>query len=297
MQYKLPLNHKKKHIGILLVCLGLLQIKLINGDHLIKQAYGFVTSNKYVSYPQVILDKSGIPLVNYSGNIGLQRNPLTVAIFAQNLYDEYIKSGNDTSKKVFLNDINWLTTHAASYGNYSILEYKFPYPLYELHSPWRSAMAQSASLPVLARAYQLTGNGIYLEIAKKLTNSFFVDVKDGGVTYKTPNGGWWYEEYAGDTGTRTSILSGMLYTVLKLHDYYNLTNDPTSKYLFDKGVLSLIKNLPLYDINRVLFDDLQGHIASPNRLKTNLGYLEELYHLTGQQIFKFYHDRWDTSIK
>lgn len=293
----MSINQKKKHIGLLLVCLGLLQIKLIDGDHLTIQVYGSVISNKHVSYPQVILDKSGIPLVNYSANIGLQRNPLTVAIIAQNLYDEYIKSGNDTSKEIFLNNTNWLSTHAASYGNYSILEYKFPYPLYELHSPWRSAMAQSASLPVLVRAYQLTGNGNYLEIAKKLTNSFFVDIKQGGVTLKTPNSGWWYEEYAGDNGTKTPILSGMLYTVLKLHDYYNLTNNPIPKYLFDKGLISLIKNLPLYDKNRVSFDDLQGHIASPNRLKTNLGYLEELYHLTRQQVFKFYHDRWETSVK
>ena len=294
MWYMLSFNQKKKHIGILLVCLiiSLLEIELIDGNHLTKPVYGFVISNKYVSNPHVILDKSGIPLVNYSASIGLQRNPLTVANFAQHFYGEYVKSGNDTSKKLFLNNINWLSTDAVSYGNYSILQYKFSYPFYGLHSPWRSAMAQSAALPVLIRAYQITGNGDYLELAKKLTNSFFVDVKHGGITYKTPNNGWWYEEYAGNTNTSTTILSGMLYTVLKLHDYYNLTNDPLSKYVFDQGVLSLTKNLPLYDKNRVSYDDLQGHIASPDRLKFNLGYLEELYHLTRQQIFKFYHDRW-----
>ncbi len=323
MRSTLSSNKKKRQIGILIVYfgIGLLLVNSVDAALLMKPTYGTPVINKQLKSPIVILDNSSVPLVNYGDNIGLQRNPLTVANFALTYYNDYVKYGNDTSKKAFLSNTNWLLNDSASrgthsileyrlayppyslvnntvyQGNYSILEYKFPYPLYGLAAPWRSAMAQSAALPVLSRAHEITGNGKYLELAKMLTNSFFVEVKDGGVTYKTPNSGWWYEEYAGNRSTGTGILSGMLYTVLKIHDYYNLTKDPASKYLFDKGVLSLTKNLSRYDYkNGTSYDDLQGHVAFPARLKTNLSYLNELYHLTKEQVFKLYHDKWESSL-
>ena len=54
-------------------------------------------------------------------------------------------------------------------------------------------MAQAQAIQVLIRAYELTHELKYLNSAKKLLSSFFVEVEDGGVTYKTPNEGWWFE--------------------------------------------------------------------------------------------------------
>ncbi|PWU80633.1 MAG: hypothetical protein DLM72_11205 [Candidatus Nitrosopolaris wilkensis] len=288
-----------------------------------RPAHGILSANNQSITPQIVLDRSNVPMVNYGDNIGLQRNPLTVAKFALTYYDDYLKSGNDTFKKAFLNSTNWLLNDSVSHGNrtileyrltyppyslvnktvyqgnYSILEYKFPYPLYGLAAPWISAMAQGETLPVLTRAYEITGNGKYLELAKQVLNSFFVEVEDGGVSYKTPHDGWWYEEYAGNRITGTGILSGMMYTVLRIHDYYNLTKDSTAKYLFEQGVLSLTKNLSRYDYKNGTssYDDLLGHVSFPTRLKTNVSYLDQLYHLTKQPVFKLYHDKWGISLK
>jgi hypothetical protein len=149
------------------------------------------------------------------------------------------------------------------------------------------------------RAYELTGNTKYLELARMILNSFFVEVKDGGVTYKTPNGGWWYEEYGGNRSSATGILSGMMSTVLGIHDYYDLTKDPDAKYIFDQGVLALTKSLSRYDYKNgtSMYDDLLGHVASPYFLKANVNMLGQLYDLTKQGVFKVYHDKWQKSIK
>jgi uncharacterized protein YyaL (SSP411 family) len=50
-------------------------------------------------------------------------------------------------------------------------------------------MAQGRALQALIKAHEVTGQNKYLDSAKMLLNSFFVELKDGGVTYKTPTDG------------------------------------------------------------------------------------------------------------
>lgn len=317
-------NKIKKQIGISIIyfCVTLMLARYADDGLLMKPAYGIPSVNNQPITPRIILDNSSVPMVNYGDNIGVQRNPLTVTNFALTYYNDYMKYGNDTFRKAFLNNTNWLLNESVphgihsilqyrlayppyllvnrtlSQGNYSILEYKFQYPLFGLDSPWGSALAQAQALPVLIRAHDITGNARYLELAKMILNSFYVEVKDGGVTYKTPNDGWWYEEYAGNRSVGTGILSGMMHTVLGIHDYYNLTKDPAAKYLFDQGVLALTKNLPRYDYKNGTssYNDLLGHVASPDRLKINVNLLAQLYALTKQEVFKLYQDKWENSL-
>ena len=74
-----------------------------------------------------------------------------------------------------------------------LLPYKFGWAYYNVTPPWYSSMAQAEALPILIEAYNLTGSQNYLDTANGILNSFFLDVKDGGVTYKTNDSGWWYE--------------------------------------------------------------------------------------------------------
>ena len=59
------------------------------------------------SYNPVVIDNMGIPYVDYGTihgiYIGLQRNPVTVAIKAFDYYNEYRKTGSDIAKKFFIN--------------------------------------------------------------------------------------------------------------------------------------------------------------------------------------------------
>lgn len=183
-------------------------------------------------------------------------------------------------------------------AKFSILQYNFPWPIYGMKPPWRSAMAQAQALNVLVRAHEITADNKYIHTAKMLLNSFFVEVKNGGVTYKTPKDGWWYELYAGDNASQPRVLNGMMYTLVALEDYYNHTRDKDSKFLFDQGIIALKKNLPLYDTNGSSGTDFYYDIMkTPNKFEYHIAVihlLAQLYEITHEELLKAYHDKWST---
>lgn len=274
--------------------ISLLLPKFIEDTWSVRAAYSQTLKKRPSS--TIKLDNSSIPLVNYSKlggiYIGLQRNPITVAHEALYLSK---KDGGTSSKQPFLNNANWLVDNAKRYGNYSILEYNFPWPPYNLKAPWRSGLAQGEALPVLIRAYEITGQTKYLDSAKMLLNSFFVDVKNGGVTYKSPQDGWWFAEYAGDGGMDPKGITAMMQIMLDIYDYYNKTHDNNAKYVFDQGKLGLAKNLPHYDSTNGTLpenNDILGNAASLGSHNVHVELLGHLYDITKGQFFKAYHDKW-----
>ena len=293
----------QKQIVILVVSLF---IAFLVSKYLEVSATGMIMTlyTKFTGKIVRIIDSSGIPLVNYGyvggTYIGAQRNPITISDEALTYYDKYKGSNDDVYfKELLINNANWLVYNAVSHSNYSILEYKFPWPNYDLEPPWRSGMAQGRALDVLTKAHEITGQNKYLDSAKMLLNSFFVEVKDGGVTYKTPKDGWWYELYAGNGGKEPRVLNGMMFTLLGIYKYYEYTHDNNAKYLFDQGVLALKKNLPHYEYYKgsySTYDVLDNRKpAAPNYHKIHVEYLGLLYNITKEQIFKEYHDKWENS--
>ena len=91
----------------------------------------------------------------------------------------------------------------------------------------------------MALADNISNESKFLDNAKQFMNAFYVEARDGGVTYKTPNDGWWYEEYASRDGLHPRILNGMMATLRDLHAYYIDTGDEEAKLLFNKGILAL----------------------------------------------------------
>jgi len=248
--------------------------------------------------PSVTSANSSIPVTDYGyvNNIyiGPQINPLEVSTTAYDNYSLYIKTHDEYAKQIFLNGANWLVKNAVSVGNYSILEYHFPWPEYNLKDPWRSGMAQALAIKTLIKAHQVTSDIRYLDAAKKLLNSFFVEVKSGGVTYKTPNDGWWYEEYAGLGGKEPRVLNGMMYSLLGIYDYYRYTNDSKAKFLFDKGISALKENLQSYDYEKYFYSysDVFRTPSSLSSHNRSVHLLDIIYNVTKDDIFRIYHDRW-----
>jgi hypothetical protein len=207
------------------------------------------------------------------------------------LYSDYQQTGNQTSKQYLINNADWLVKNSRNYGNYSLLEYYFPYPTYEMPVPWRSGMAQGQGIQAMICAYKITNNTEYLDVAKLFLNSFFVEVKDGGVTYKNEEG-WWYEEYSHENGTNPHVLNGMMFSVLGIYDYYQLTNDSESKFLFERGISSLKHNLPKFDRNAYSNYDILGNVASKYYHDIHISQTQQLYDITAEKIFIKFNERW-----
>lgn len=93
-------------------------------------------------------------------------------------------------------------------------------------------MAQGEALRVMGLAYKETNDTKYLHTGKQLLHSFYVLEDDVGIAVKTKDNGWWYEEYADDGGKKPCVLNGMMYAILGVYDYYEVTQDPEAKFIF-----------------------------------------------------------------
>jgi len=256
--------------------------------------------NAYIDFRKLedrfLIDNEGIPSVKFGyvdGKfIGIQKVPVTTCNYALDFFEDFKKTKNEKSRKFFINNANWLIKNIVRYDNYALLEYNFPWAFYNIKKPWRSAMAQGLALQVLIKAHEITGDKKYLEVCELLLNSFFIDVKDGGVTFKTNHNGWWYEEFAGEDCKISKVLNGMMFAVIGIYDYYKYTNNPNTKYLFDQGIISLKKELPKYDYHGYSYYDAIGKLASPKYHNIHLKLLKQLYRTTNEKIFKQYYEKW-----
>lgn len=268
-------------------------------------------ANQQILFPsayssiKIIPDDDGVPIVDYGCRgetyIGQQRNPITISQAALEHYETYNRNHDRVYLQKFLNDSNWLVENAVSYGNFSILEYHFFWPTYNMEPPWRSGMAQGQALEVLIKAHDITNDKKYLETAKSLLNAFFVEVKDGGVTYKTPNEGWWYELYASPEGVESRVLNGQTFALLGIYKYFQYTNDPSAKYLFDQGIIALKETLPRYEYagggQYSTYDILNNTIpATPLYHFVQTTHLGELYNITGEAVFERYYENWTNFV-
>jgi heparosan-N-sulfate-glucuronate 5-epimerase len=249
------------------------------------------------------LDDQGIPITEYGYvagvYIGPQRNPITVSQQALKSYDVFVHTNASYAYNNFLGNANWLSSHAQAYGNFSVFEYRFPlsYPPATIQPIWRSAMAQGLAIEVLSKAYSQTGDTRFIDSANKLLNAFYVEVDKGGVTHKTNDTGWWYELLANTQGIKPRILNGHLFALLGIYEYYNSTRDPSARYLFDQGIMSLKDNLQNFDYENGTYSyyDLSSpkkKLPSQDYHRLVVGQLLELYEITGDPIIKKYGEKW-----
>jgi heparosan-N-sulfate-glucuronate 5-epimerase len=271
----------------------------LNGNPASLEIFG-VKDEDFIVQPFFVkeLDNDGIPSVYYGAEvngkpIGFQRNPVTAALQANEFYDKYKENNDESSKTYFLNNVNWLVDNAVNKGDYSLLQYNFPLPTYNVKPPWFSALANGLALQVLIKAHEITHDVKYLTAAKSLLNAFFIEVEDGGITYKDSSAEWWYEEYASnDKSAKISrVLNGMLFTVLGIYDYFEYTNDPDAKLLFDKGVNSIKKEISKYNDNGYSYYDLLGNPSNKYH-QIHVDLTKQLYDLTGEPIFNEYYHLW-----
>jgi len=247
---------------------------------------------------RIYLDENGVAFYDYQSvkgeYIGLQRNPVIIYRVANVFYNDFLDNGNETSKKQFMNSVAWLTENTVTYGNYSIFEFSYKHVNYQLPIGWHDAMGQGRIINLMLKAHNLTNDEKYLKEAKLLSNAFFVEVSDGGLTYKTKNNGWWYEHFAHKDGFNPRVLNGMMFTMQDIHSLYAYTNDPNVKFLFDQGIIALKNDIPIYDFyGYTYYDSLKGS-ANYNYQKIHVQKSQWLYDITNEEIFLEYHNKWNS---
>jgi heparosan-N-sulfate-glucuronate 5-epimerase len=235
-----------------------------------------------------VKDANGIPYVVYEGSVGKQYNPVTVAEHALNLAQRKDTSGT----RNFFNCICWLANNNVTLNDSAIifLDY-YDWPQFKMTAPWRSAMNQGRAMQAFLLAYEKTGDSSYLRLARKSMNTLFIEVKDGGVTYKDKLG-YWYEEYADDSVPQSRVLNGMIVVLQGLSEYYKETKDTAALFLFNEGVKSVMNNLHLYNDKGHSNYDILGKRANPWYHRFHIELLDFLYSETHVSVFNEYKQKW-----
>ena len=244
----------------------------------------------------IVMDSNGIPMVNYGSTIGIQYNPVTVSAHAVANYHTYMIGENTTRRERHLAQANWLVENAKQKGNYSVWEYNFDWSSYGCTKPWVSAMAQGLGLSALMRAYVLTGNISYIDVAEEITLSFQVEMSAGGVRY-TDSDGVWFEECADVGAPSSKVLNGFLFALLGLYEYSFETNSSKGWTFFWEGAETLSNNIYRYDSGSWSYYDMLHHSSATSAYhETHIEQLRTLYELTGDEIFLYYSDKFRSYI-
>jgi heparosan-N-sulfate-glucuronate 5-epimerase len=142
-------------------------------------------------------DSSGIPLLDYHGQIGLQYNPIAIAQYGLGNYNLFRRSGEAARREKFMRVADWLGQNLQKNPQgLSVWNHHFDWEYRDtLRAPWYSALAQGQGISLLLRAHRESGDRGYLDAARLALVSFFHPVADGGVAFSDDRGDLWFEEY------------------------------------------------------------------------------------------------------
>lgn len=255
------------------------------------------------------LDSDGVKLTDYDregirGVSGLQKYPYTIAGFAEYHISEYLKTGNKTDLLLSLRQLDYLAKEfrvkkidgeeiGLWYVNFD-LGYQ-----YNVKAPWRSAFNQASCLEAMVYAYKISGDPKYLDMFEKGVSAYRFGTEQGGLSYKTSNGGLFYQEVVTPYPLH-HILNGKMDVLIKMYKCAEITGSSNAMEVFELGVLGLKDMLNKFDrYGYSLYSlspnpSLKNHfnIASPSYHSTHIGQLRVLAHLSGEKMFLQYADKW-----
>lgn len=260
-EWFVPLSLIKKGYNISQLwntCENTLKINVTNAN--VSEIENYDPKGNYLHYDKsrvenwnVTFTPEGIPKAIYPH--GQYFNPATIALYGLQHYSLYLKDKDPVSKAKFFKVADWFVNNQDSRGGWA---YYFDHDFYpsrldKLKSPWYSAIGLGNALSVLSRAYFLSQHAKYSRCALKAKTLFKIPSTNNGVQTKFEENFLFYEECP--TDPPSYILNGFMFSLIGLYDAYKATNNREMKWLYDRGIVSLKRMLPLYDLgNRTAYD-------------------------------------------
>ena len=207
----------------------------------------------------------------------------SIAIFQYGLgaYDLYLETNHKDYYDRFMKSVNWAVTNQNNDGGWVSFKY-------ENNNPY-SAMAQGEGTSLLIRAYNETKEKKYLELSTKAIECLMRDINNNGCTLYKEN-----DVYLKEFPGKPIVLNGWIFSLFGVYDYYLITNKREIKNFYDKSVCSLIKVISNFDAGYWSKYDIDKKIASSFYHRLHIELLKVMYDLTGEDIFIFYSDRFET---
>jgi len=245
-------------------------------------------------------DEQGVPMNQAYIDVdseGLHYYPISIGQYGLSVFHTYLKTKEEESKALFLRIADWFVQHAEQDERLGAFwRTHIPKPEFEIESGWKSGFSQSRALSILLRAWQLTGDHKYLELATQALQVFQYDIKEGGVAIRRIQGEVFYEEYVAQAPTR--VLDGHGFIMFGLYDYVRAVSEEEdaegaklARRLFEEGIDGLKNLLPSFELgfwlrfsNCELENYPKDDPCTINYLKIVIDQLEVLYRISGEPV-------------
>jgi heparosan-N-sulfate-glucuronate 5-epimerase len=239
-------------------------------------------------------DNDGIPLLDYRGAIGRQYNPIAIAQWGLANGNIFFSTRDESRRERTLKAANWLANNLEqnAHGLW-VWNHHFDWEYRDtLRAPWYSGLAQGQGISLLLRAHAMSSDERYREAAERAFTPLTTQIADGGMLFD--EGDLWIEEYI--VNPPTHILNGFIWALWGVFDYAVAPGNAQGRQLWDRGVRSLIANLPRYDTGFWSLYEQSGTrlkmLASPFYHRLHIIQLRVMAKLTGEATFTKFADRW-----
>jgi heparosan-N-sulfate-glucuronate 5-epimerase len=243
-------------------------------------------------------DAAGVPMLDYRGAIGMQYNPIAIAQWGLANYNLFCETSDDSRLQKILNSADWLAANLEQnpHGLW-VWNHHFDWEYREtLKAPWFSGLAQGQGVSLLLRAHAQTGADKYRQAAEQAFVSLTKPIAEGGVLFEDDEKNLWIEEYLVDPPTH--ILNGFMWALWGVFDFWLARADAPAKQIFDRGVETLLHNLPRFDTGYWSLYEQSGTqmkmLASPVYHRLHIVQLRVMANLTGEPQFGEIADRWES---
>jgi hypothetical protein len=164
---------------------------------------------------------------------------------------------------------------------------------YNTSATWLSALTQGNAISVLMRAYQLTKDTTFLQVARRAVRTFELEICDGGVAASLSNNGVFFEEVASYPAAH--VLNGYILALFGLYDYVTTTGDIHIDELIKRSLTTLHALIDEFDIGYWSCYDLRFRNPSPLFYQAlHVTLLEALARFSGCQHCAALAVRWDS---
>ena len=259
-------------------------------------------------------DDNGVPLnqsyIDVESN-NLHYYPISIGQYGLAVFNIWIEDKNLIQKEIFFNIVDWFLCNVNEdefIGAYWLTI--VPKPEFKIFSPWKSAFSQSRAISILLRAWQITGESKYLDLASKALIPFTFSIEQGGVAVDLTEDMAFYEEYVAQKPTR--VLDGAIFSLFGVYDFIRATQGVNGLQeshnlaleIFRKGIQGLKYWLPRFDMGYWVYYNRCEIDGYPQNDPCTIGYLrlvstqlEIMAYLSNETIFKNYSIKFKSYLK
>jgi glycosyltransferase involved in cell wall biosynthesis len=208
-------------------------------------------------------------------------DPTILVQYALAHWNQYLISSNEHHRDTFLLQAHRLAVHAVRIGDDAV---GWPVSLVQSKMSAQrlalSATVQGCALSVLLRAYQLTRDDMFIEVAQRALRTFERDILDGGISTPLGEDGVFFEEVA--VYPATHALSGFIFAIIGLYEYQACTYAHSMSILLQRSLATLHRYIDEFDHGYWTHTDLlHRSLASPSHLALQVRLLEALAACSG----------------